>query len=165
MSDDTIRQGIIDDLMQAIYAIPEINGVIDDLPPTNLAEPPPRPRSGFGVDELPFAYVVDGLERPSIDETVAMYDCWLPVEIAVLYRFERDDADKGCKRLGRKLLGDLQAGIMVDPNRGRRAYNTVEDENEVGEAVAEEHLGIAVWRGRVNYSRSRKNPASRDGTG
>jgi hypothetical protein len=158
------RETIMQSLLDAIIVTDGINGAVDDLPPLNYAESPPMPRPGYGEARRPFAFVFEGEEQPEADAYMAQYVCNLPVTVELVYDFSRSDAANGCKRKGRELLGRMQAALMVDPNRTQRAQNTVETFNAVEEAVPEENIGVAVWRGVVTYVRSRSDPNSLEAT-
>jgi hypothetical protein len=147
----------MDDLLQAIYAIEGIHGCIDDLPPLDYAEPPPMPRPGFGEPRLPFAYLFEGEEAPESDEFGMIYQCDLPITIEVPYAYSRTNAEEGPKRKGRAILAKLQQAVMVDPNRGGRASNTVETFNAVEESAAD-GVGVVVLKYIVRYARSRLDP-------
>ena len=167
-ADTSLRSGIMLDLVGTIAAMPEVRGVIDDVPFDY--KHPPRPRPSHGVAAQPYAYVFEGDENPNSDEFFVRAVCELPVTIELTYEYSKTDGANGLQPRGRALLAALQRAVMADPNRGQhtltsgdtatRAQRTRELFNHI-EETAVDGLGIVVTRWGVQYLRDVRDPGNR----
>lgn len=167
IADSSIRSGILLDLVECVAALPEVMGVVDDVPFDYKKLPRPRPT--HGVSQLPFVFVFEGEEQPTLREFDDLAVVHLPVTLECPYKFSTTDGAQGLKPRGRALLAKLQTAVMEDRNRGsqtltngdtvKRAVATTETLNNIEEIDAE--LGIVILRLDVEYLRDAHDPGQR----
>lgn len=169
--DASLRAGIVQDIVEAVVALPYISGAVDDLP-FDLKFPP-QPRPGHGAAAQPFAYVADLGESAGYDALTDRVTCTLDVEVVTSFPYSTIDGADGLMPRGRALGGHIQAAVMQDPNRGwqtltggdrvKRASRTTESAPPtVSEAVGVgEGLGVVVQRFAIEYLRTPADPGAR----
>lgn len=168
--DNSLRAGIMLDLVETVVAVPYINGAIDDLPLDYRH--PPRPRPGHGNQQLPFSFIGDVSDSGNYNDADYHATCALDVSIETVFDYSTTDGAQGLMPRGRALLGHIQKAVMADPNRGwhvltngdrvKRAQRTTEGPSHVGDLDDPGGgVGIVIQKFTVEYLRTINDPGNR----
>lgn len=160
--DKTCVERIVHDVCGALRKhIPRLAGCIDDQP-THVEEyeyPPLPPDGAWGESALPFAFVYEVDEVPSLGGTNA-WNQTINGQIQLVFRYGQEGAER-LARTGRDFRGDIKRALMLDPTRGGHAFRTYFGRNFTDQLPVE-GLAVAVVDFEVKYFHNLTDPTTRD---
>lgn len=149
---------IMDNLADALRAIPAVRGVTVEAPREDEGAAP------FRSTNLPHIWVWEEAETPDASYSTGSLRCSLPVAVECVFPYIDADPVKGLRVVGRQLKAQIQQAVSADIGRGfdqqtaaALAFDTLERGNVIG-PLPQRGYGVVHLDYEITYTRGFNNP-------